>query len=486
MAKTNLMLIGCGPHAKRIYVPLIKKHHKKLNLELKAVVDIKEKKLDINKYLTEKNIDCKKIYFNSEIGDSLLDSEIRILDKEIKKSSINAIIISSDPTSHLKYIKWALDRNLHILTDKPLTSRLNASLDEKQAIQINKDYYEILRRYKEKEKYFPEIIFSCLSQRRYHPAIVQIKKFISEVYDLTNCPPTSIVCQHSDGQWRMPEELENEKYHGYIEGLGKCSHSGYHFFDIMGLYSTPKEDKKFEEIEVYSNFVRPEDCMSQLTLQDYKNLFGDTYSYYYRKNEEELNSSIKNLGEVDAHINFALKQEGKTITNINFSLLHNGVSKRSWIKSRNDLYKGNGRIRHETHIVHQGPFQALYYVSYQSDQISNESLKGSGEIGGELHSDVYVFRNSKILGVDLPEFEVLHFGKRSDEGLKGYSRGHQEDARGECFKEFILAVKGEIPKSKLRSSIEDHKVGVEFMSLAYQSAARKYNGKNPCMISKIA
>ncbi len=121
----------------------------------------------------------------------------------------------------------------------------------------------------------------------------------------------------------------------------------------------------------------------------------------------------------------------------------------------------------------------MYYVSYQSDQIENDILKGSGLIGGELHSDVYIFRNSKALGVDLPEFELIQFGKVNEQGLEGYSRGHQEDARGSCFCEFIMAVNGEIPKGKLKSSLEQHEGSVLLMSLAYLAAAKEYQQGMP-------
>ena len=119
--------------------------------------------------------------------------------------------------------------------------------------------------------------------------------------------------------------------------------------------------------------------------------------------------------------------------NIQFSLLHGGFSRRSWSEPRKDLYKGNGRVRHEYYSIHQGPFQSIKYESYQSDQIDNEDLKESGQVGGELHSDVLIFRNSKMIGVDLPPMEKIQFGIANKCSLQGYSRGHQEDARKDKF-----------------------------------------------------
>lgn len=206
------------------------------------------------------------------------------------------------------------------------------------------------------------------------------------------------------------------------------------------------------------------------------------------KTEPRLKKQIKKsnkiektqkFGEIDAHVNYTFSKNGKKIFNIQFSLLHNGFSRRSWVNVRDDLYKGNGRVRHEYYSIHQGPFQSIKYESYQSDQINNDTLKGSGQCGGELHSDVLIFRNSKAIGVDLPPMEQIQFGTVNDNGLQGYSRGHQEDARGECFKEFMMAVKGEIPKGKLKSNIDAHKGSVLLMALAYLSASKSFNDKNP-------
>ena len=478
----NVMVIGCGPHAKRIYLPLIKKYHEKYNTDLKLVVEIDKLKKETIKYLKDHDINSDTYFvapnYNSEF--KLAKKDYLNLQKLVKKYNINAVILSTDPLAHKTYINFALENGLHNLTDKPVTTQVNASTEPKQAIKIMEDYKELLKKYKETEIKYPDLILSCLSQRRYHPAVNRVKAELERIYERTNCPVTSIVCQHSDGQWRMPDEVINLDYHGYNGGIGKCSHSGYHFFDVMYWYTQIAKNKKHNKIECYANFIRPNDWITQLNVEDYKKIFGNSYSNgKFNLTNEEFIEKTKGFGEIDAHVNISLMKDDLKITNIHFSLLHNGFSKRSWVDARNNLYKGNGRIRHETHIVHQGPFQVIYYVSYQSDQIDNDSLKGSGLIGGELHSDVYIFRNSKALGVDLPEFEVVQFGKVNEQGLKGYSRGHQEDARGSCFCEFMMAVNGEIPKGKLKSSLEQHEGSVALMSMSYLAAAKAYEGSTP-------
>ncbi len=47
MRTPNIMLIGCGPHAKRVYVPKLKEIESEYGIKLKAIVELKEKKEDI-------------------------------------------------------------------------------------------------------------------------------------------------------------------------------------------------------------------------------------------------------------------------------------------------------------------------------------------------------------------------------------------------------------------------------------------------------
>ena len=484
----NIILVGVGPHSKRIYLPLIKKYKDKFDINLKAVVDISKNKEKIHNYLKNSGIKAEQYYVDYDLDCEYLmnskDSEN--LKNMLKKHKIDAMILATDPLAHKAYIDFALGNGINILMDKPITSEINASTNQKQAKKIYEDFEKIVNKYYIAEEKYPNLIVSCLSQRRYHPATNKIRNELIKIYERSNCPVTSIICEHSDGQWRMPDEVISEKYHGYNNGIGKCSHSGYHFFDIMYWLSEISIDKhkKYDKITCYSSFSRPEDWITQLNLEDYKKIFGNAYNKdKFSITDEEFIEKTKNYGEIDAHLNFVFYKNNRKLLNIQFSLLHNGFSRRSWVKPKDNLYKGNGRIRHEYYSIHQGPFQSIKYESYQSDQINNEILKGSGQVGGELHSDVYIFRNSKAIGIDLPPMEKIQFGRVNEEGLRGYSRGHQEDARGECFKEFMMAVKGEIPKGKMKSTIDSHKGSVAFMSLAYLSGAKTYNNEeNPIAV----
>lgn len=480
MNKINLLVIGCGRHAKRIYLPLIKKYSKEYNIELKGIIDIEDKKILVLEYLTELNIICKKLFiknFKLTKDYKLTFGQKRLINEFIIDKEINSVIISSDPNSHKAYALWALEKGFNILMDKPITIRNNSSFDYCQAKKIISDFEEIKNLYQKKLIENKKLIFSCMAQRRYHPAMQKIKEEIKIGIEKTNCPITSITILHSDGQWRMPNEILYEKYHGFNEGIGKCSHSGYHFFDMIAWFLDDKlpNNKKIDSVKIFSNFLRPSDFLSQITYEDYANLFKSDFKNNTPKKYLKDIEKSKRLGEIDAFINFAFLSKNRKITNANLSLIHNGFSVRSWFFPKKDLYKGNGRVRHEVYIIEQGPFQSIHYHSYQSGQIIEKKSKNS-EIGQEFHSEVLIFRNPIL---NMKPFEKINFGKTSSNDLKGYSRGHQEEARGNCFLEFIKGSLGLIKNGDIKSSICDHKRGVILMSGAYISATRELKGKNP-------
>ena len=207
------MLIGIGPHSKRIYLPLIKKYHNLYNINLKLTVDIIDNKSKIQSYFDKEDIKVDEFYVNYKINKEYFISEDdkKNLKELIIKNKINTIILSTDPLSHKAYIEFALENGINILMDKPITTEINASTNNTQAKKIFNDFEILLKKYHKAEEKYPDLIVSCLSQRRYHPAMNKIRGELERVYERTNCPVTSIICEHSDGQWRMPDEVINEK-----------------------------------------------------------------------------------------------------------------------------------------------------------------------------------------------------------------------------------------------------------------------------------
>lgn len=476
MNHLNLLLIGFGSHAKRIYYKIAQRDGNKFGFRIAAAVDLAFKKPEIESFLDGEQDNTIKMYYTSpqnERHNRLPSSVGKRLHEIVNTHNIHGVIIATDPISHVAYSHWALSEGLSILMDKPVSVRKHISTDPDIPKLLLLDYNSVLKAYIQQKQKNPHLLFSLMAQRRFHPAFHKIKSLISEVQKATNCPVTSVQSFHGDGQWRMPNELANLRYHGYTEGYGKCSHSGYHFFDIVAwlLEAGEGTDKQMDSVEIFVNTVRPADFLTQLSPLDFQKIFPlEKISRIPEKN-------INNLGEIDAFCSLAFKQKNQTITLGSINLAHNSFSQRGWYSSlHRDLYKGNGRLRHEIHIIEQGPFQAIELISLQSEEVRPDNKTKLYEPGGEFHLDIHVFRNHALFNT-WNSYEKYSIADLSNRNLDNRSRGHQEDARRNAVLEFITALR----KKKIHpvSDFSDHRRSIILMSGVYQSMANRFAGKNP-------
>ena len=76
MQSPNILLIGCGPHAKRVYLPILKETEFEFGTKLKAVVELKEKENDVSKFVNNFFTDVEFVY--TEKFDSKYKMSIQI------------------------------------------------------------------------------------------------------------------------------------------------------------------------------------------------------------------------------------------------------------------------------------------------------------------------------------------------------------------------------------------------------------------------
>ena len=475
MKKVNTLLIGVGYHARRIYVPCFKDNEL---VNLVACLDLKSQEEKIKTFLKNKNIKTT-CYFtdNYILSDELNKQELKQLKEIIKKHEIQAVVISTEPLAHFKYAKWALQNDLNILLDKPITTEVDVSINENRARKLFSDYKYLSEKYKKKLK-TKNLVFMLQAQRRFHDGFVVARDKIKEMTQMTNCPVTSIVSFHSDGQWRFPKEIIEQNYHPYNQGYGKMSHSGYHSLDIAIWFAEASLvlEKKWDNFNLYTQFVRPSDFLIQLNKDDYIKLFPNLDKKLLNNKIVKKVTNIK--GELDAFTNISLKKGDAIVTNITCNTVHNGFSQRNWVDAiGRDLYKGNGRIRHESYIIEQGPFQSIVLNSFQSEEISKSNIHPY-ETGGEYHFDIHLFRNN-VLFPDCKPYQYINMKKlRPIVEKHGYSRGHQEDARRACNLEFFSAIINNMPISKQTSNFLNHALTTQILSSIYLSASKQNKGKD--------
>lgn len=153
MKQINLLLIGLGPHAKRIYFPFIENTGRKFNIQLLAVVDLKSKEKDIYNYLENKKLSPNTIFLDKPNQFNRLRNETSLLlDNLIKKHDINTVIIATKPLSHIMYAKWALKNSLSILMDKPISTYIGVSTDQTLSEKIIGDYLDLCSEYKKAKR----------------------------------------------------------------------------------------------------------------------------------------------------------------------------------------------------------------------------------------------------------------------------------------------------------------------------------------------
>ena len=75
----KILLIGLGPHAKRIYFPIMQKWGKDFNAELECAVDLESKKEDIQNYLKDKGVNLSTYYLpDKEVNYNKLSDSVKV------------------------------------------------------------------------------------------------------------------------------------------------------------------------------------------------------------------------------------------------------------------------------------------------------------------------------------------------------------------------------------------------------------------------
>lgn len=477
MKTVNILLIGVGPHARRIYAPALFTFASDLPVQLVAAVDLKRQKDTVDKYLQEQGYRLEMLYldsFDASVG--IPDDARAKLDALVKKFDIQGVVISTEPTVHKVYAKWALCNGLHILMDKPISARKSISIDRAQASGLIDDYKELLGLYKA-HQFDKPLLFSINVQRRYDYGFDRVRELIAETTQKFNVPITSMQIMHADGSWRFPKEILTQESHGLSDGFGKVSHSGYHLLDMAWqLYkSSLVLEKQPDGLEIFSSAFTPTGLDGCINENDYINYFGDDFERTGLTHPQYLDR-VANYGEMDSFNVIRLMKQGVNICNISVNLLHSSFSRRSWALPKADFYKGNGRVKHQQFIIQQGPFQCIQIHNYQSKHEHDGDNSNEFDVGGNNHFDIYVFRNVGMYGDGEAFTKISSLDLEQPADTSGLTI---ENAKYRIIHEFIEFMLGNITLKDVKSNIDTHEVPVKIMSGVCQSSANMHTNNNP-------
>ena len=479
---TKILVIGCGPHATHFYIPsILRMAASSGGFCLAGVLDVEPRRGRVAEELAERGADVPAWFITPFDGDELSGEAAELLDGMLSRDVFNAVVVSTDPLHHLCYAKWAVSRGLPILMDKPVTTREGAALDLAAARRIASDYDDLLGLYLARPE--PRPPFVLCAHRRYHPGILEARRIVSDVCARTGCPVTHIHCAHADGQWRLPHEICTQLHHSYFQGHGKVSHSGFHFIDCVAEFwrdGLGASGRTADDVEVFSAFVRPDGLAKQIGRLQYRRFFGDAeYDAACPEDDDELARSYAACGEVDASVTLSLRKDGVPFSLATLDLLHNSYSRRAWLAPDRDLYKGNGRVKHEDHSIQVGPFLNVRIQSYQSKDRHDVCLpERDEEPGGNNHFELLVFRNERMIGGRA--FERIPLREI------GAARGFSADSlfitqvKERSIREWLDAIADPAAAgSGLQSAFADHRAGARLMSAIYEAYVRRGLGQSP-------
>lgn len=483
--KIKLAIFGIGMHFQETYSTAFKLDAVSDTAEIAWVLDLEEKK-DIA--IERCNIAGQDPLFVGvdKFDDIVLPKKIsEKLDVILTKHPIDCVLVSTTPEQHRAYCDWAIGKGLSILLDKPLTSRHNAMNNQSQAQGIYEDWEYINDKAKQSN-----VFVLVNSHRRYHPGYVKVGRLLEEVANQTGCGVTMISTFNSDGQWRFPKELRDIQYHGYDNGNGVVSHFGYHPMDVaMYFYKKGTPAKHLAgAMDVTCRMLSAKEYVSLVpTAIANKALvsFGETAT---DDDDSSIRDELKNFGEVDAYVTAEMIHNEEMSCHISVQMVHSGFSQRAWAKPAVNLYKENGRVRWENHLIQQGPFQAIEIRSYQAVQPSwkhpDENIDRFA-VGGADHFEVTVYRN-KIL--KKPVLENINIRELLD--TVPNDRVIHEDVKANVLLYFLVSVAkrlshpilGEVSKDVMNfvdkllsgdaydlSTISTHQATTSLMSACYES-----------------
>lgn len=473
----KLLLIGVGPHARHFYLKSLEREPFRSSAQVVCAVDLERNRAPAEDILRGPAPQAELIAVPPLKEGKLQARALSQLNDAAERHDVDGVIISTDPLSHKAYALWALEKRFPLLMDKPITTRVNARLDPAQALGIREDYQELLWKLEAQSE--PKTPFLICAHRRYHPALQYAWDTVREVSRQTGCPVTNLHGYHCDGQWRLPAEMLTQEHHSYFDGHGKVSHSGYHFLDCAMQFWKAGEagDCRADTLEVCTSFVTPRGLLHQLPRERYRQHFGEDYLRTCPMKDEELHKAFASFGEIDAETQLTFLSGGVPVALGNISLLHNGFSRRSWLQPGKDLYKGNGRVKHEQHRVHVGPFLSIQIHSCQAKDRHEVQDKHDRELGGNNHCELWIFRNQEMIGGQAREriqLDQLDAG----EGLSPDRLAIDQIKEG-ALCEFLEILNGQREPSDTKSAFISHAAPVRLMSAIYGSAIAREAGKNP-------
>jgi len=443
LGKTPRILV-CGIGSKHFlddYLELLNKHY--LAPIVIAGTELESRIEYASKQLYKAGIQNIKVIPIKPFGDDnkICKEDENKLNNLVEQEDINGVIIITEAIAHLPYLKWAVQKGIPCLVEKPLTSYNGIAQDFNKAQQILTDYDYLKKAIKDSGSFV-----SIVSQRRWNKAFLFIKDKIEEVYTQYGIPVSLLRGMKNKGDWMKPSHLLTKENHPYKYGYGVLSHTGYHPVDIMDFtVSKISKDLGINRIEVFAQMSYPKDVY-----------LGTKHARIFSDDINDLN--VCGLGECSVNGVYSYFKDDTKVLLANLQISNNGLCQKDFSHPEGHIWdRTTGTIRQEAYTWTQGPFQEIDFEIYQDKTNTHKSLY---EYGGDNYGLITIKRNGKVKNVEkisIEDFEV-----------------DNERAAEACLKEAILEFIERISGNKItpRSDLEQHEIPIKIESGLYQSAIK--------------
>ncbi len=385
--KQNLLIIGLGPHAQATqYLFLEELARQGVPVHVRLLVELQDRQEDVENYLADKMLLPDEIFGLPESDRNNPHIHPKLLEKLNQIApQLDGVLLCTEPKAHKKYILWALEHNLDILADKPLTAPL---LNEQGPQQVWQDFLDI-----EKALARSKAHLSLLTNKRVHPAYEAVYNCAREFVTKYGMPITHIEISDGGGVWHLPHEYATGENHPHKYGYGVLLHTGFHYVDLLLHYQSINHliGFKEDEIRTHAFCTTPFDVLHQMPRQVYERIFpGENFKKDFATVPL---ADYKKYGEIDVVSSFQFIKDGAITTQASLNMLQNTLSARTLRTEPKNHYLQMGRLTQNYISLFFGPLFHVRLNFFQPDKLPKdecdvyvvEVCRNTGLVGGESY-----------------------------------------------------------------------------------------------------
>jgi predicted dehydrogenase len=445
-APKRILLVGCGAFAQQAHLPALREAGDRVRLA--AVVDRRERAGDVRgacygaafpegvPFIELAPPNDASEPFPATISPHDESAEIEKLASRFPE--VDAVIISSPEETHKRYIRWALERGIPTLVDKPLTARRALVEGLSDPRDLIEDWQQLVAA---SRSIAP---FMLAAQRRYQGIYREIAALVRQEYLRSGYGPTFVQCLTNDGLWHTPADYEIQPT--YQNGAGKLVHTGYHVLDIVpwiirhaqGPERPGAAVARIRTAAVFASGFSPADAAGAWAPE--------------RVEDSARRRFPPGLGEVNAALQIVLRDEaGSPVCLVQLGMLHEGLSLNPLTGAGTAADRRReaeaGRTKQDVLSIYQGPAAAIFLRRFAKLTRS----EGTG-LGDRDHLELVHGRNARA-----PDSAAL---------LERRALTYRADDHAPTA-EFLRAL--DEPSLPLISPVSDHGIAVKLLAAAYVS-----------------